>query len=120
MAVVTVSLWNALRSRGIPLRKYIFGRICPPDRCSPERQHMPTKLMLLSTKLLAIAGATQMTANDINDHGQVVGQFTDSRGVAHGFLYEEESYCQIDYPAATETNLLGINNLGQIVGMFTG
>jgi probable HAF family extracellular repeat protein len=81
---------------------------------------MATKITLLSIKLLAIAGATQMTANDINDHGRIVGQFTDSHGNAHGFLYEEESFCQIDYPSASGTSLLGINNLGQIVGMFNG
>ena len=74
---------------------------------------------LVSIKLLAIPGATQMRANDINDNGQVVGQFTDAGGVAHGFVYEEESFCQLDYPGATATQILGINNLGQMVGMFT-
>ena len=80
---------------------------------------MPANLTLLHVKLLAIPGVTQMTANGINDHGQVVGQFTDSHGMPHGFIYEEESFCQLDYPGAAETNILGINNLSQMVGMFT-
>ena len=80
---------------------------------------MPANLTLLHIKLLAIPGVTQMTANGINDHGQVVGQFTDSHGMPHGFIYEEESFCQLDYPGAAETNILGINNLSQMVGMFT-
>jgi probable HAF family extracellular repeat protein len=78
-----------------------------------------TNISVLSIKVLTIAGAVQMTANDINDYGQVVGQFTDPGGVAHGFVYEEESFCQLDYPGATATEILGINNLGQMVGMFT-
>src|SRR4051812_3685945 len=80
---------------------------------------MATKITLLNVKLLAISGATQITANDINDHGQVVGHFFDSQGAAHGFLFEEDSYCQVDYPSGSDTNILGINNLGQMVGMFT-
>jgi probable HAF family extracellular repeat protein len=80
---------------------------------------MPANISLLSVKLLTIAGAIQMTANDVNDSGQVVGQFTDAHGGAHGFVYETESFCQLDYPGATATEILGINNLGQMVGMFT-
>src|SRR5262245_29726881 len=78
---------------------------------------MPMNVHVLNVKLLAIPGATQMTANGINDHGQVVGQFTDAQGNAHGFIYEADSFCQLDYPDATGTNLLDINNLGQIVGI---
>lgn len=80
---------------------------------------MPANITLLHIKPLAIPGATQITANGINDHGQVVGQFTDSNGVPHGFVYENESFCHLDYPNAAGTNILGINNVGQMVGMFT-
>jgi len=76
-------------------------------------------MKVLSIKLLKIPGATQMTANDINDNGQVVGQFTDAKTIPHGFVYEEESFCQLDYPDSTGTNITGINNLAQMVGMFT-
>jgi probable HAF family extracellular repeat protein len=80
---------------------------------------MPTNINLITIKLLAVPGAIGITANDINDQGQVVGQFTDAHNGAHGFVYEEESFCQLDYPGATTTEILGINNLGQMVGMFT-
>lgn len=80
---------------------------------------MPTQVILLNIKVLAIPGVSKMNANGINDNGQVVGQFTDAGGVDHGFVYEEESFCRLDYPGATGTNILGINNLGQMVGMFT-
>jgi probable HAF family extracellular repeat protein len=80
---------------------------------------MPTTINLVSIKLLTIRGATQMSANDINDNGQIVGQFTDALGSVHGFVYEEDSFCQLDYPGASATEILGINNQGQMVGMFS-
>jgi probable HAF family extracellular repeat protein len=81
---------------------------------------MPAPVNLISIDQLTIQGAIQLTANGINDKGQVVGQFTDGAGLAHGFMYEEEGYCRIDYPDpnATGTNIIGINNLGQMVGMI--
>src|SRR5690348_11580047 len=74
---------------------------------------------VLQLTLLNVPGIRLVTANDINDHGQIVGQFSDAQGVAHGYVYQHGNLSQIDYPGATSTNLLGINNLGQIVGMFT-
>lgn len=82
-------------------------------------ESMPSTINLISIKLLAIPGATQMSANDINDCGQIVGGYTDVLGSAHGFVYEEDSFCQLDYPGASATEILGINNLGQMAGMFT-
>jgi probable HAF family extracellular repeat protein len=78
-----------------------------------------TTMNVLSIKLITVPGATQMTANDINDNRQVVGQFTDAKGIPHGFVYEDESVCQLDYPDSTGSNILGINSLAQMVGMFT-
>lgn len=74
---------------------------------------------VLSIELIAIPGAQQITANAINDRGQVVGQFTDATGTPHGFVYQNDSFCQLDYPNARETNILDINNYGQLVGMIT-
>jgi probable HAF family extracellular repeat protein len=80
---------------------------------------VPTNLNLITVKLLAIPAAIRMSANDINDDCQVVGQFTDAQNRVHGFVYQGESVCQLDYPGATTTEILGINNLGQMVGLFT-
>lgn len=79
---------------------------------------MASNVSVLSIELLKIPGATQITANAINDRSQVVGQFTDANGSPHGFIYEDESFCQLDYPNARATNILDINNHGQIVGMI--
>jgi len=77
---------------------------------------MPASLTVVSIKVLDIPAATQITANGINDHGQVVGQFTDQNGGVHGFLWEADSFCQVDYPGMSAVNLYKINNLGQFVG----
>jgi len=58
-------------------------------------------------------------AYDINDKGQIVGQYTDSNRLRHGFLYSGGNYTTIDDPLATNgTFARGINNKGQIVGQY--
>jgi probable HAF family extracellular repeat protein/VCBS repeat-containing protein len=53
-------------------------------------------------------------ANGINQSGEIVGTFNDSSGDLHGFLFNNGTYTTIDY--GTNTTLVGINDLGQIVG----
>ena len=54
----------------------------------------------------------------VNDEGQVVGVFTDSSGVTHGFLKAGTTYTTIDPPDSTLTNANAINNRGTIVGAW--
>lgn len=77
---------------------------------------MAASLTVVQIKLLNIAGATQIIANGINDHGQIVGQFGDQNGGVHGFVWEADSVSQVDYPGMSAINLYKINNLGQFVG----
>src|SRR5262249_41823721 len=53
----------------------------------------------------------------INNSGQIVGNYTDSNGTVHGFLYSKGTYTTLDDPSGA-TVPLGINNLGQIVGEY--
>jgi probable HAF family extracellular repeat protein len=63
----------------------------------------------------------------INDAGDIVGTYSDSKGVDHGFLYSGGVYSDIDLTLlALEPGLhlsssaaSGINNAGQIVGEYT-
>ena len=57
-----------------------------------EEERLCPILTVASIKLLDIRAATQITANGINDHGQVVGQFVDKNGVVHGFVWEASSF----------------------------
>jgi probable HAF family extracellular repeat protein len=58
-------------------------------------------------------------ASGINDSGQIVGNYTDSGAVTHGFGYSAGSYTTIDVPAEAATTASGISNSGQITGSYT-
>src|SRR5271169_1368372 len=77
---------------------------------------MPASQTVISIKVLDTPATNGITANGINDHGQVVGQFGDTNGVVHGFVWEGDSLSQVDYPGMSAVNLYKINNLGQFVG----
>jgi probable HAF family extracellular repeat protein len=49
--------------------------------------------------------------------GQIVEAFLDGTG-AHGFLDSGGIFTAIDVPGAAETQAFGINDAGQIVGIF--
>ncbi len=61
-------------------------------------------------------GSIGTIAHGINSFGQIVGEFEDSSGVTHGFIYSAGSYSRFDYPGASSTVLNGINNAGDMVG----
>ena len=46
-----------------------------------------------------------------------MGQYEDSGG-PHGFLYDRGRFTAIDVPGVADTRARGINNLGQIAGLF--
>jgi hypothetical protein len=55
----------------------------------------------------------------LNDHGQIVGQYSDSR--CHGFLLDGDTFTTIDDPDALFATGAGdINDRGQIVGFYDG
>src|SRR4051812_17375112 len=62
-------------------------------------------------------GSTYSTANDINNAGQIVGDFAPSFGQrTAGFLYDTGSYTTIKPPGSIQSFASGINNTGQIAG----
>jgi hypothetical protein len=52
----------------------------------------------------------------INNFGRIAGFYTDSAGVTHGFLDDNGHFTTIDAPGATQTELLGLNDVGVAVG----
>ncbi|HUB13573.1 MAG TPA: PEP-CTERM sorting domain-containing protein [Acetobacteraceae bacterium] len=67
----------------------------------------------------AIPGTTIVTG--INDAGQVVGYYTGTDNLTHGFIYSGGSFLPLDDPAAGVTGstyATGINNLGEVVGYY--
>jgi probable HAF family extracellular repeat protein len=58
-------------------------------------------------------------ASGINDAGAVVGEYTDSSGIDHGFLWQGGSFTPIDVPGAVDTVAFGVNDAGAVVGRYT-
>ena len=64
----------------------------------------------------------------INNSGKLVGYFTDANGYSRGFIKDGANFTAIDYPGASAavcasyqqcgTRVTGINNLGQVVGVY--
>ena len=55
----------------------------------------------------------------MNNAGDVVGDYVDSGGVMHGFIFDGVSFKSFDVLGSTATTINGINDDGQIVGFFT-
>jgi hypothetical protein len=64
-------------------------------------------------------GAPSSFASGLNPQGTVVGTYTDSSGVTHGYELQHESFTSNDFPGSILTFNGGINAEGDIVGFYT-
>lgn len=73
-----------------------------------------------SYSFVVVPGSAQnsTSVDALNDNGQVVGWYTDSSGVTHGFLKQGKTYTTIDPPDSMYTLANAINNNGTIVGAW--
>ena len=62
-------------------------------------------------------GAVSSTASTVNPSGAVVGAYTDSGGVTHGYLRYHGTFTTIDFPGAIFTFAGANNPEGDIVGV---
>ena len=68
---------------------------------------------------IQVPNSIETQANGINARGDIVGSYTDTEGVHHGFLLRKGVFTSIDVPGAAETwAARGINARGDIVGNF--
>jgi probable HAF family extracellular repeat protein len=63
------------------------------------------------------SGNSYTHANGINDSVQIVGHYSGS-GKVYGFLYDGGSYTTLNVPGSIQTIASGINNAGQVVGLY--
>ena len=70
--------------------------------------------------LFRFPGSLETTPHDINNRSQIVGDFIDRTGAQHGFVVHSGGFKQIDVPGQPRTLALGINDLGDIVGLSNG
>jgi hypothetical protein len=63
-------------------------------------------------------------AYEINNRGQIVGNYTDADGVQHGYVLDAGAITTIDHPQATRqpnmtgTRVVGIDDHGRLVGSY--
>ena len=67
---------------------------------------------------LAPPGSIASVAWGVNNHGWVVGEYSDTAGTRHGFWYFAGHYSTIDVPGSTATEAMGVNDVSQIVGAY--
>jgi len=67
---------------------------------------------------LEYPGALLTNAQGINARGDVVGIYTDTAGLNHGFLWRRGEFSSIDVPGARVTAARGIGPNGEIVGTY--
>jgi hypothetical protein len=69
----------------------------------------------------SVPGATATYAYQVNDSDQIIGYYTDSNGMSHGYTRDSAGNLTypIDVPGATETFLLGNNASNWAVGRYT-
>jgi probable HAF family extracellular repeat protein len=65
----------------------------------------------------AATGTT--VAKDVNDQGDIIGDYKNAAGISHGFVYRDGTYTTLDAPGAISTTLSDINSTGEIVGNYT-
>ena len=95
------------------------GDIVGAYNISPPRHAMLIKkgafIPLAPTTIL---GTIYSEATNINDRGDITGQMVDDNGFAHGFLLSGGVLTTLDFPGASETFALGINDSGLVVGYW--
>jgi uncharacterized membrane protein len=70
------------------------------------------------TSTIEIPGSIQSEAFGIENNARVVGAYTDTNLVTHGYIYFHGTVTNIDYPGSTFTQAWGINDPQRIVGNF--
>ena len=71
-----------------------------------------------------LPGATVTAPYEINNRGQIVGNYVDAEGTQHGFVLRDGTVTTIDHPAAaqapdlTGTRVVGIDDRGRLVGSY--
>jgi hypothetical protein len=69
-------------------------------------------LTLGNVREVYVPGSRFTVPSKINDRGQIAGLYVDAAGAEHGFLFSGGQYSTIDYPGATATEALALNNAG--------
>jgi uncharacterized membrane protein len=108
----------------------LTSEVCTPGQMVDFCSDVPPSLAFLLDQgdytTFAFPGAVLTAIFRLNNRGQMVGTYVDAGGgtpggFTHGLLLEDGVFTTIDVPGASgplETEILGINNQGQMVGTY--
>jgi len=66
-----------------------------------------------------IGTAGQSWAFSINNRDDIAGAYTDSSLALHGYvLHADHSITRIDFPGGVDTQAFGVNDLGEVIGIY--
>jgi hypothetical protein len=92
------------------------GFSCVVASCASGTTHSFTVSKKGTFKGFDPPGAVSSTASTVNPSGALVGSYTDSGGVTHGYLLYHGTFATIDFPGAILTFAGGNNPEGDIIG----
>ena len=67
------------------------------------------------TRFFTVPGSAFSVATGINGAGLIVGVYFDLASVLHGFANDGGTFSNVDFPGASGTQVIGINDAGQLV-----
>jgi hypothetical protein len=70
------------------------------------------------TKKIVTPGLSVSRLRGVNDSMDVAGYYQDDGGELHGFLLTDGTVSTVDYPGAEGTIVYGINNAGEMAGIW--
>jgi uncharacterized membrane protein len=134
-ATVAIAVGAVAASLALGRAATAWAQMPPTEACTPGqmvdfcRAVAATRAFRLDNgayTTFAVPGAVLTTIFRLNSRGQMVGTYVDAGGgtpggFTHGFLLEDGVFTTIDVPGPAgplDTEILGINNQGQMVGTY--
>jgi probable HAF family extracellular repeat protein len=68
---------------------------------------------------IVFPGAGSTTPNKINDNGDIVGNYVDSKIITHGFSLDNGRFSTIDPAGSLSTEIFALNNYDNVLGVFS-
>ena len=75
-------------------------------------------LKVTAYQTLTVPGSRAAIATAITTAGVIGGTYADLSGTIHGFVDNAGTFTNVDFPAASTTELVGMNDAGDIVGDY--
>ena len=101
----------------------LVGYACSDPACGTTGNPTTNQSFVVSKKGVITSfdppGAVSDTASTVNPSGTVVGSYTDSSGVTHGYQLYHGTFTTDDFPGSIFTFNGGNNPQGDIVGAYT-